>query len=438
MKRLFMLALITCLALPLFATGETEAEAEEKTVTMWTFLNPEGAESGRNLALAKIISNYEEANPNTTIEVEPQQWDIMTSKFLAAHQAGNAPDIQWVISYEIGNAIDLGALEPFENLFLDDWTEEEVADISDSFWEWGAEPDKHYQITFSRNYFSLMYRQDLMDEYGISTPFESWDDLISAAQTLTGRDEEIGIDRYGLGQAFGTGKVDPPVFTYIALDKQGTLFTEEGRAMFATPEVEESLQLMIDMITEYGITPETAVSYDQEQVFQDFIAGRYAMIVGAAVRVPTLRGQASSFPPESITLGFYPDANGDGEPAPGGISGWAVGVWSGSPVKQEAGRFLEYMASPEADQLWVLDGGQVPMRMSTIDALSDFFAQPENEYLKTMAEGFAEHSWATPADFPISGWREDLNLAAADVLVNGMSISAALEKAEAAFNRRNR
>jgi multiple sugar transport system substrate-binding protein len=405
MKRLVTLLVVLCLALPLFA-GQNEADdsgAEGTTITMWTFLNPEGATSGRNLALSNIISNYEADNPNISIQVEPQQWDLMTSKFLAAHEAGNAPDIIWVISYEIGNAVRLGALEPFENLFLDDWTDAEIADIADSFWDWGAEPDRHYQITFSRNYFGLMYRQDLMDEYNIATPFQSWDDLIAAAQTLTGEDEEIGIQRYGLGQAFGTGKVDPPVFTYMALDRQGDLFTEDGRAMFATPAVEESLEMMIDMVTEYGITPDTAVSYDQEQVFQDFIAGRYAMIVGAGVRVPSLRGQASNFPGDSIRLGFYPDASGDGSPSPGGISGWAVGVWSGSPVKEEAGQFLEYMASPEADELWVLEGGQVPMRASTIESLSDFFSQPENEYLKIMAEGFAEHSWATPAEFPISG-----------------------------------
>lgn len=442
MRRLLMVLVALAVASTLFASGQSESEAveaeETTTITMWTFLNPEGATGGRNLALKKIIDNYEKANPNVDVVVEPQQWDVMTSKFFAAAEAGNAPDIMWVISHELGTAIELGVLEPLENLFIGDWSRSEVEDISDSFWDWGAQNGNHYQITFSRNYFSLMYRQDLFDQYGIETPLEDWDALIGAAQQLTGRDEELGLDRWGLGQAFGTGKVDPPIYTYIALDKQGDLFTDDGRADFATPEVAESLDLMIDMITDYGITPETAVSYDQEELFQDFIAGRYGMIVGAAVRIPSLRSQASNFPPESIRLAFYPDADGDGEPSPGGISGWAVGVWSESPIKEEAGRFLEYMVSPEADELWVTDGGQVPMRKSTLDSLSDFFSQPENAYLQTMAEGFANYSWATPADFPTSGWREDLNLAAADVLVNGMETMEALEKAENAFNRRNR
>jgi multiple sugar transport system substrate-binding protein len=193
---------------------------------------------------------------------------------------------------------------------------------------------------------------------------------------------------------------------------------------------------MVDMITKHKITPETAVSYDQEEVFQDFTAGKYGMISGAAVRVPTLRREAKAFDPLSIQLIFWPGWSG-GDYARGLFSGWAVGVWSKSKVMEEAADFLQFMMNEESDKLWVLDGGQVPVRKSTITALGSFFADPENEYLKKMAEGFAKYCWVTPTDVTISGWREDLNKAAQDVVVNGTDPLEALKKVAKDFNDRN-
>jgi multiple sugar transport system substrate-binding protein len=176
------------------------------------------------------------------------------------------------------------------------------------------------------------------------------------------------------------------------------------------------------------------VSYNIEDVYQDFMAGKYAMITGASVRIPSLRAGAN-FDPNSIELIHYP-GDGKAEFGQGLFSGWAVAVWSKSKVKAEAGKFLEYMVSPEADKLWVLDGGQVPMRKSTIGALGDFFSRPENDYLRITAEGFAKYCYATPTAFPIPGWREDLNKAAQDVVANGTDPLVALQTVQKDFNSR--
>ena len=56
---------------------------------------------------------------------------------------------------------------------------------------------------------------------------------------------------------------------------------------------------------------------------------------------------------------------------------------------------------------------------------------------QAMAEGFAKYCYVTPTDVTISGWREDLNKAAQDVVVNGTDPLAALEKVAKDFNDRN-
>ena len=201
----------------------------------------------------------------------------MTNKFFAAHQAGNAPDVMWVISYDLGSAIEQGMLADLESLFLNNWSAQEIQDIDDSFFRWGETNGKHYQITHSRNYFALIYRKDLIDKFNIQFPFKSWDAMVKAAQKMTGIDQTTGIMRYGLGQSFGLGKVDPPIFTYDALTHQEDIFNADGTANWTTPQMVSAVSRMSDMVKKFKVTPEEAVNFDIEDVYQDFIAYLPAM-----------------------------------------------------------------------------------------------------------------------------------------------------------------
>ena len=405
----------------------------EQVVRMWTFLDPE-ADNGRAKALKQMIETFEAENPGIKIVVEPQDWEQMTPKFFSAHTAGNAPDIIWCIMDEMGAALDLGALEPLENLFLKDWTEEEIADIDDSFFNFGVRDGKHYQITHSRNYMAMYYRADLFKEKELEVP-KTWDEFIEVCQKLTEVDPDTGIQRYGFGQAFNVDKVDPQIMTSLLLDAQGNLFTEEGKADWANAAGEEALQFQLDCITKYGITPEAAVNLTGEELFTEFAAGKYAIITGGAVRVPTVRADVP-FDPSAVQLMLYPSKDGNGN-SPSTINGWCVGVWSGSQVKEAAGKFVEAMMSPESDELWVTLGGQLAIRKSTMEKLGDFYQDPDNYYLTVVADGINNAGWPQPTSYPVSSWKNDLNRAAQMVMVDGKSIPDALASVAEDFNTRN-
>ena len=234
------------------SSGGASTVDGEQVVRMWTFLDPE-ADNGRSKALKQMIETFESENPGIKIVVETQDWEQMTPKFFAAHAAGNAPDIIWCIMDEMGAALDLGALEPLENLFLKDWTEEEIADIDDSFFNFGVRDGKHYQITHSRNYMAMYYRADLFEEKGLEVP-KTWDEFIEVCQALTEVDSETGIQRYGFGQAFNVDKVDPQIMTSLLLDTQGNLFTDDGKANWANAAGEEALQFQLDCIISPTVT----------------------------------------------------------------------------------------------------------------------------------------------------------------------------------------
>lgn len=431
LKSALILAMVLMMVVSAFG-GVAMAEGAKTPIRMWTFLNPDGT-SGREVALKKIIDRFEADNPAYEVVVEPQTWDVMTGKFFAAHATGDAPDVQWVLMDELGAAIEMNALEPFENLFLKDWTSEQIADVDDAFWSLGAQPDKHYQMSFSRNYFGIIYRADLFQEHGIEVP-KTWDELIAAGQKLTGVDEKTGLQRYGLGLALSADKADAQIAAGALLSLQGSLFDEQGRAAWNNENGEKAMSLQMDMIKTHGITPETALTTTPEDLYADFNTGKYAMIVGAGVRVSKLQSEVS-FDPESVQFMLMPSFTGEtSSPMP--IAGWCVGVWSGSKVKEGAGKFVEALMSPEADQLWVADGGQAPMRKSTIESQADFFAMPTSRYLGVMAEGFAA-GWPQPTNYKISGWRVDLNNVCQNVLANGMSLTDALAQTAQEFNDRN-
>ncbi|MFD1254267.1 Bacterial extracellular solute-binding protein [Devosia equisanguinis] len=407
------------------------AMAQDTTIRMWTFLNPTGT-SPREVALAEIIASYEAANPGVDIVVETQAWDQMTPKFLAGHGTGNNPDVIWVVTDFLGDAINSGSLLDLGQSFIADWSPEEIADRAGPYWDLTADGDKQYALFTSRNYISIMYRPDLFAEAGIDPEsLTTWDAFLDAAKALTVTDANGQVSRYGFLQGYSESQADPALMISMMLGKGETLFNDDGTAAFATPAGIEALEFQTALTTEHGVLPEAAVTWTSDDVYEQFASDRAAMILGASVRVSTLQDKLGK---DKVGLMLWP---GDGatEHSPAVMAGWAVGVWSGSPVKEQAGDFVEYMLGADSDPIWVAKGGQTPGMLSTLDNLADFVAQPGNEYLSVVGEGAAQYGWLAPIEYSVGGYRQAFNKAIQNVLINGATPEAALQQAEDDFNR---
>lgn len=411
--------------------GASPTLAEQATVRMWTFLNPTGT-TPREVALATIIENFETANPDIDIVVEPQAWDQMTPKFLAAHNSGNAPDVIWVVTDFLGDAIKSGSLASLDELFIKDWSEAQIADRAGPYWDLTNVDGTQHALFTSRNYIAIMYRKDLVAAAGIDpTSITTWDRLVEAAQKLTEKDASGQVTRYGFVQGFSENQADPPLMIPYLLGKGAEPFNDDGTANFASPEGVEGLTFQTDLITKYGVMPESAVGWTVDDVYEQFASDRAAMILGASVRVSTLQGQLGK---DKVGFMLWP-GSGEQEHSPAVMAGWAVGVWSKSQVAEQAGKFVEYMLGPDGDKLWVELGGQSPGLTSTLDQIGDFTGQPGNEFLRVVSEGSAKYGWLAPIDYSIGGYRQILNKAAQNVVVNATDPKQALEEAAAEFDR---
>lgn len=402
--------------------GTDAAAAGDAEITMWTFLDPANTSNGRSVALSQMIEEFEAENPGITVKVEPQDYNTMTAKFLAATATGDAPDIIWCSRDELCGVLDAGALEPLENLFLGEWSDEDIADIDDSYFRFGERDGQHYVLSLSKNAIVVYYRSDLLEAAGKEVP-TTWDELFDVATALTGKDENTGIDRYGLGQAFSAVGSDSPLLANYFIDKQGDLFAEDGTANWANEIGVEGIEWIVNSI-DSGITPAESVNTNGEDMLVEFQSGKYGMVVGGAVRVPTIR-DAVSYEPETVQIAE----------TPGGciLDGWFVGIWSGSEHKQEAGKFLEKMYAPESDQKWVELGGQAPVRKSTLESMT---IDDSNKYLQVMLDAF-ENGWFVSNKMTYSGWKTNLHECIQAVLGNNADPMEALQTAEEQFNSSN-
>ncbi len=407
----------------MIAACGSESGDEGVELTMWTFLDPDGS-SGREQVLSDLIDSFEQENPGVTIDVQVQQWDTMTSQFMAADASDSAPDVIWVVLDEFANVAEQGALADLSELAFGDFTEEQLADLRDIYWDgMQADDGSVYGVAHSRNYFGLMYRTDYFAEAGIDpASIRTWDDLVAAAATLT-RPEE---NRWGLGQAFSTSFADPQILTAKLLEEQRGLFDDDGSAMLANEAGADALEFQASLIEDEGVTSEDAVRLTAEDLYELFSSGQLAMMNAASVRVPEMQEQLGA---ENVGFMHYPSEDGN-TPAPGTLLGWGVGVWDGSESKEEAADFVAHLSSQEADQKWLLEAQQPPMYTSTAEQNPQFLAEPSNEFLPVVLEGTEEYGWLPRTDVPTGGWRETLNTAVQGVLLEDLSAMESLEEAE--------
>jgi multiple sugar transport system substrate-binding protein len=407
--------------------------AAQTTIRMWTFLNPAGT-SPREVALAQIITRFERANPGIKVSVEPQVWDQLSPKFLAAARAGNAPDITWVVTDMLGESMQSGELADLRPLFIDRWTDAQRAGRKDAFWDTCSIDGKQYCLVTSRNYIAILYRRDLFQQAGIDpASLNTWPAFTAAAQKLTQRNAAGEVTRWGFGQAFSETQADPQMMIPVMLGLQGKLFESNGRAAFATPAGIAALTRQIGMVTEAKVTPPDAVGWTVDDDYEAFAAGRVAMMEGASVRVSTLQAKLGA---DKVGMLLWPGENGK-EHSPGMTAGWAVTLWSHGKNIPAAAKFLEYFTGPEADTILVQTAGQMPTTPESRAASADYLNRPENAYLSVAAEGVAKYSWLVPTNIAAYGFRQVLNRAAQEVLTSKTAPEAALKAAEQTFNRNN-
>ena len=317
--------------------------------------------------------------------VETQVWDQMTPKFLAAHRAGNAPDIIWAITDFLGDAINSGSLADLNALFMNKWPAAQVADHKSAYWDLTKRGDKQYALFVSPNYISVLYRADLFKEAGIDpAQIKTWDDLRQAAEKLTVRDASGQVTRYGYAQAYSEQQTDPHMMIPYILGNGESIFKPDGKANFATPLGIEAMTYATDLVTKYKVAPSAVRHLDGRRPVR-------------AVRLGSRRHGAG---PERARL-HHPGQARQGKGRHDAVARHQDdGALSGRDGRLGGRRLVEgpecrgsrqvrrlHAWGRKSEKIWVTVGGQSPLMASTAEAVASYVDQPGNGYIRVAGEG---------------------------------------------------
>ena len=218
--------------------GGEEGGSGDNTLEFWAF------DEGRaDLARAAIeTQEWKDAHGNVEVNFRIFPYEQMHDKLLTSLVSGKgAPDVADVEISRFSNFIKGDEL-PFVDL-----TDRIGDDINDVYkpaatdpWTW---QNKIYGVGNELNTCVLAYRTDVMEEAGVQTPFETWDEVIEAGRAVSNDERKMFAlhdiafgDHYMLSQSSGT-----------------TYFDENGEYIGDNEKSVGALQFLHDMVYDSGI-----------------------------------------------------------------------------------------------------------------------------------------------------------------------------------------
>lgn len=348
---------------------ETTGEDEEVTLSL------QGQAIGPYVELAE---QYEEENPNVTIQTEQLEMEDHHNNLFTALSAGSgAPDIATVEVTEMDRFQE--AESAFNNLY-DLGAEEVQADYLDWVWETAEneEGDFLFGVPTDIGPVAMYYRTDVFEEAGLPTDpdevaeeIDTWDDYMDAAETV--REEADAT------------MADYPYLVSNALEgtMPETFFDEETEELILddSPYMQEVWDYMVEMIEEGyvdSIDPETPEGAQAQE------EGNSATMLAPAWQQGIIQDNA----PNATEWRVAPLPGDEG--ANWGGSFMTIPEESEHP--EEAYEFISWALSPENQMEAFNIDGLFPSTPDTYD-MSDF-EEYESEYFggQNTAEIFAEEA----------------------------------------------
>lgn len=200
LKRLATVGVVGVVLVALAACGRQDAGGDEGgnaediadgpatgELTVWAM----GAEGE---ALDQLTKQFEEENPDVSVEVTAVPWGSAHDKFISAIASGTTPDVAQVGTDWMGEMAGLGALERVPD-FIDQSKFFEGSNATNTV------DGAQFGVPWYVETRVVYYRTDLAEAAGITEPPKTWDDLHALAKAYKDNGATWGISL----QPGGTG-----------------------------------------------------------------------------------------------------------------------------------------------------------------------------------------------------------------------------------------
>jgi alpha-glucoside transport system substrate-binding protein len=327
------------------ATGATEtdggAAVSGSISVMSTWSGPEQA------SFEAVIDGFTAENPDVDVSYD-SAGDQLPTVLSTAVEGGNPPDIALVPQPGLVQGyVDRGVLQPLD--FAQDTISENFAE---SVIQTGTFDGQLYGLVFkASNKSTVWYNVQAFEDAGVEPP-ETWDDFLTAAETL----KASGIPAFSLGGAEGWTLTDLFENIYVrtaGIDMYNQLSRHE--IPWTHQSVKDALTEMAKILGDTdNITGGTNGALQSDlatSVSNVFAQEPKAAMVIEGDFVP---GVVESPIKAESGYNVFPFPSINDSPPSVVASGDLVILFNDSPAAQA---FIEYLATPEAAEIWAGRGG---------------------------------------------------------------------------------
>lgn len=408
---------IGCLVFVLLFGVASCGVAKAVDLSFWIFINPEGTDP-RATVLKQIIDGFNAAHPDIHVTVQYVHWREIDNRIIQATAVGAGPDLFDFYLPNLPLHVEAGTLQPLNATAVEKWLERnpDYAYSFDSLFQNGV----IWGMPWESRVWLLWYREDYLAEAGLQVP-RSLEQLIDIASKLSSPTRigfALGLSEASLAAEF--------IEKYQMLIRAagGQLFDEHFYPLIATDPGIKAME-WVKKLFETGGATLACVNMTADDVLNGVGAGTIAMACEGSMRVATARsylGEKGAF----LKTAPFPSFE-EGIPSPALTAVRYIGIGKNCKDVDAAWTFIQYWLSEEAQKLWAIKAGVLPVRRAV---LSDpFFTTTEQgremaNWLALVSEyGFIDRY---PSDF--SYFSELLARAAQKIILENAPIKPTLEE----------
>lgn len=314
-------------------------------VKIWTL---SFANDSANQAWAKIIADFEAANPDIKIKLENRAVDEHKSAMRVAASSSEGPDIYFMwAGYGLGGEfVNAGASADLTKYYDQyKWADRFLPTAAGFSKDYGA---ARHGVPYTFHAEAMYYNKALFKQAGIEAEPKTYDELIAAAEKL----KAAGIPAVTFG-----GTVNWHVMRLMDVLLETKCGAEKHDALMATkadwstePCATDSFVELHKWTSNYFLKPFMGI--DQGQSFNLFLAGKAAMMLEGDWLVGQLGGANVNLD----DYGIFPFPTGTNR-----LYGFAEYNYISSKSKNpdEAAKFLDYLASDDVQQAFLGQFGSI-------------------------------------------------------------------------------
>ena len=347
-NRLKVVALATATsAATIFASAASAVEIE-----YWQYFFKQRVE-----AMDTLIANFEKANPDITVKMTHFPYDDYRTKVAAAIPAGEGPDVVQLYYGWLNDYMDAGLIQPLPaDQFPPDQIDKDFFPMVQSMKRNG----QYMALPTAVRALALFYNKKLFAEAGITAPPKTLDELVADAKLMTKTDGSGNLIQEGFGSGM-TGQ-DHQWLREGLFRQFGTApYSDDGKTVaYDNPQGAAALKWYTDLQLADKVTSNTFME-DAQTAFK---AGRAGMIVDGSFRIGALQGV------KGLEWGVTQLPEYDGKQS-NYASYWVNAISSQTKGEKRAAaeKFLAYVTSDEAMQVWLKTVGELPAKPAA--ALTD-------------------------------------------------------------------